>query len=86
MSDTLYFKSPTTTAKDRETADKLAIIAGLNLEEFGMAVLKAGAQLEGMSPAEFAGNDMKEFQIGEYKISISQIFCTRHKCGFRKKS
>ncbi|MBP2655984.1 MAG: Cobalt-dependent inorganic pyrophosphatase [Firmicutes bacterium] len=73
VSDTLFFRSPTATPKDRETAEKLALIAGVELKEFGMSVLKAGAGLKGFSTSDIACNDMKEFQMGEYRISISQI-------------
>jgi len=73
VSDTLLFKSPTATEKDRETAKKLAGIAGLNLDEFGLAVLKAGSSLANLTPGDIAHNDMKEFQMGEYRVVISQI-------------
>ena len=73
VSDTVLFKSPTSTAKDRETAERLSAIAGLDLQEFGMAVLKAGSNLAGMSAADIVHNDLKEFQIGEYRVAIGQI-------------
>ena len=43
ISDTVLFKSPTCTPKDRKTAEKLADIAGVNLKEYGLAMLRAGA-------------------------------------------
>jgi len=73
ISDTVLFKSPTCTAQDRETAKKLAVAAGLNLPEFGLGVLKAGASLKGMSTADIIHNDIKEFIIGEYRFAVSQI-------------
>ncbi len=73
LSDTVLFKSPTCTTKDRETAEKLATIAGLNVQEFGMSVLKAGASIKGMSAADIISNDIKEFQIGNYRIAIGQF-------------
>ncbi|MBP2652276.1 MAG: Cobalt-dependent inorganic pyrophosphatase [Firmicutes bacterium] len=73
ISDTLFFRSPTSTNMDRQTAEKLAQLANLELEKFGMAVLKAGAGLNGLSPSDIAANDMKEFQMEEYRIFISQI-------------
>jgi len=73
ISDTAFFKSPTCTAQDRETAKKLAAIADLNLAEFGLSVLKAGASLKGMSTADIIRNDIKEFIIGEYRVAVSQI-------------
>lgn len=73
LSDTVLFKSPTCTNKDRQTAEKLAAIAGLNVQEFGMSVLKAGASIIGMSTADIIGNDIKEFQIGNYRMAIGQM-------------
>lgn len=73
VSDTVLFKSPTATAYDRETAGKLADIAGLDVQEFGMAVLKAGSNIGGMQANEIVRNDLKEFQIGEYRMAIGQL-------------
>lgn len=73
LSDTVLFKSPTCTEKDRRTAEQLAEIAGLNLQEFGMSVLKAGSSIKGMSTSDIIGNDIKEFQIGKYRITVGQI-------------
>ena len=73
LSDTILFKSPTCTQKDRDMAEKLAALASLNIEEYGMAMLKAGANMGDMSTAEMAHNDLKEFTFGEYKYAISQL-------------
>ncbi len=73
ISDTVLFKSPTCTAKDKKTAEKLAEIAGVDLKEYGLAMLRAGAGIGGKSPTEIAKNDMKEFKIGDYRIIVSQI-------------
>lgn len=73
VSDTVLFKSPTCTDRDRKTAEKLADIAGLNVQEFGMSVLKAGSSIKEMSTAEIISNDIKEFEIGEYRMAVGQI-------------
>lgn len=73
ISDTVLFKSPTCTPKDRKTAEKLADIAGVNLKEYGLAMLRAGAGIGDKTPAEIAKNDLKEFKIGDYRIIVSQI-------------
>ena len=73
LSDTVLFKSPTCTSKDVTTAEKLAVIAGLDVQEFGMSVLEAGASIKGMSITDIIGNDIKEFQIGNYRMAISQM-------------
>ena len=73
LSDTVLFKSPTCTPKDKKTAEKLADIAGVNLKEYGLAMLRAGAGIGDKTPAEIAKNDLKEFKIGDYRIIVSQI-------------
>ncbi|WP_288779697.1 putative manganese-dependent inorganic diphosphatase, partial [uncultured Mitsuokella sp.] len=73
LSDTVLFKSPTCTPYDKKTAERLAEIAGVDINEYGMAMLKAGSGIGDMTPAEIAKNDLKEFQIGDYRVIVSQI-------------
>lgn len=73
LSDTVLFKSPTCTQLDKDTCDKLAAAAGVDINEYGMAMLKAGAGIGDMTPAEIAKTDLKEFKIGDYSIIVSQI-------------
>lgn len=51
ISDTVLFRSPTTTEEDKETAKELAEIAGVDYEAYGMEMLKAGADISDY-PAE----------------------------------
>ena len=73
LSDTVLFKSPTCTEKDKRTAERLAHIAGVDLREYGLAMLKAGAGIGDKTPQEIIKTDLKEFKIGDYKIVVSQI-------------
>ncbi len=73
ISDTVLFKSPTCTEYDKKTAKHLAEIAGVDINEYGLAMLKAGSGIGDMTPSEIAKNDMKEFSIGDYRIIVSQI-------------
>lgn len=73
LSDTVLFKSPTCTPYDKKTAERLAEIAGVDLKEYGMAMLKAGSGIGDMTPMEIAKNDSKEFQMGDHHLLISQI-------------
>lgn len=73
ISDTVLFKSPTCTDYDKETAERLAKIAGVKIEEYGLEMLKAGSGIGDMTPMEIVKNDMKEFVIGDYRIIVSQI-------------
>ena len=73
ISDTLKFKSPTSTYTDELAASKLAKIADINIEEFATALYKASASLEGMSPQTILDYDFKDFIFNKYKIGIGQI-------------
>lgn len=73
VSDTVLFKSPTCTEQDKAAAEKLAVIAGVNLKEYGMAMLKAGADLGDLTPAQIAKTDSKPFSFGQYKAIVAQI-------------
>lgn len=74
VSDTLLFKSPTTTPWDKQAAEELNQILQLDLEQFAMEMFKAGTSLEGQSIAEIFYEDFKEFTIGGKTAGISQVF------------
>ncbi|TVY10931.1 manganese-dependent inorganic pyrophosphatase [Paenibacillus cremeus] len=73
ISDSLLFKSPTCTPEDVAAARELAEIAGVNAEEYGLAMLKAGADLSDKTIAQLISLDAKEFQMGSYKVEIAQV-------------
>ena len=73
ISDSLLFKSPTCTEEDVAAARELAEIAGVNAEEYGLAMLKAGADLSEKTIDELISLDAKEFQMGNYKTEIAQV-------------
>ncbi|MGM9988521.1 MAG: manganese-dependent inorganic pyrophosphatase [Bacillaceae bacterium] len=73
VSDTLLFKSPTCTSQDVEAAQELAQIACVNVDDYGLAMLKAGADLSDKSISELISLDSKEFQMGAYKVEIAQV-------------
>lgn len=73
ISDSLLFKSPTFTDQDRAAAEELAEIAGVNAEEYGLAMLKAGADLSETPLQELIQLDAKEFVFGNVKIEIAQV-------------
>ena len=74
LSDTIKFASPTCTYTDRMTAEKLAEIANIDIDEFTSKMFRAGTMLDGKTPKEIIYNDFKEFHLGKYKIGIGQIF------------
>lgn len=73
ISDTLLFKSPTCTEYDKMAAQELAKIAGLNIEEYGMEMLKAGTDLSDLSEKGLINLDAKEVMLGELKAVIAQV-------------
>lgn len=73
LSDTVKFKSPTCTPLDRETALRLAKIAGLDVDPYAAQMFEAGASLEGLSADEIVHNDFKEYVVGGKKLGISQV-------------
>lgn len=73
ISDSLLFKSPTCTEEDVKAAHELAEIAGVNAEEYGLAMLKAGADLSDKTIEELISLDAKEFQMGSHKTEIAQV-------------
>lgn len=73
ISDSLLFKSPTCTDEDIAAARELAAIAGIDAEAYGLAMLKAGADLSDKSIAQLVSLDAKEFQMGGAKVEIAQV-------------
>ena len=73
ISDTVLLRSQTTTQRDVKTANKLAKIAGVNLEEYGKMLLKKGTEINDISDYDLVFQDSKEFPVGNEKIQISQI-------------
>ena len=73
ISDTLLFKSPTCTQCDAKAGKELAEIAGVDLKEYGLEMLKAGTALGDKSEAELLNMDMKIFEIDGTKIGVAQV-------------
>nr|WP_106781637.1 manganese-dependent inorganic pyrophosphatase [Lysinibacillus timonensis] len=73
VSDTLLFKSPTCTEADVQAGKELAEIAGVNAEEYGLAMLKAGADLSDKALEDLLSLDAKEFTFGTVKSIIAQV-------------
>ena len=73
VSDTLLFKSPTCTEEDITAARELEKLAGVNVEQYGLAMLKAGADLSDKSLEDLLSLDAKEFTMGEHKVIIAQV-------------
>ena len=73
VSDTLLFKSPTCTDEDRKAAEALQKIANVDVNEYGMELLKAGTDLDDLTEEQLITLDAKEFNSGDVKFKIAQI-------------
>ncbi len=74
ISDTLLFRSPTSTNTDEIMLNRLAKIADLDVEQFAMEMFKAGTSLSGKTPQELLKEDFKTFNIEGEKIGIAQVY------------
>lgn len=74
VSDTLLFRSPTTTEEDKEAVNELNGILNLDLEKYAMDMFKAGTTLEGYSIEDIFYRDFKQFEIEGHKIGVGQVF------------
>ncbi len=73
ISDSLLFKSPTCTEQDVKAAQELAEIAGINLDQYGLDMLKAGADLSDKTVEQLISLDAKEFPMGDFKVEVAQV-------------
>jgi len=73
ISDTLLLKSPTTTQKDKKALEELETIAGINVNEYGLEMLKAGTDLSSFSIDEILHLDAKKIDFKEVKSMVNQV-------------
>ena len=73
ISDTLLLKSPTTTEEDKKVVAVLAEIAGINPEEYGLEMLKAGTDLSSFSIDEILHLDAKKIDFKAVKALVNQV-------------
>jgi manganese-dependent inorganic pyrophosphatase len=88
LSDTLIFRSPTVTARDHAAARQLGRMAGLYgsdasqdeidaaIDDYGQALLAAGAGLGTRPAEEIVSTDIKYYEVGGLKAGIAQVEVT----------
>ena len=74
VSDTVMFKSPTCTERDRRMAERMARIAGVSLDELGQLIFAASTS-DNRPAEELLFSDFKEFHIAGHDLGIGQITC-----------
>lgn len=73
ISDTLLLKSPTTTEHDRKALEKLSKIANIDINVYGIEMLKAGTDLDNFSEEELINLDAKQFKSENINYVIAQV-------------
>ena len=73
LSDTVMFKSPTCTQRDINTAQRMARIANVSLDELGRQIFSASMEHRTAEDLLFA--DYKEFHIAGHDLAVAQITC-----------
>ncbi len=79
LSDTLEFRSPTTTAHDRKVAEKLARDLGISIPDYAEELFAAKSDVSAFSDAELLRMDSKTFEVGGRKLRVSVLETTAPK-------
>lgn len=73
ISDTLVYRSPTCTKYDKEAAETLAKIAGIEVDKYANEMFAAGSNLHKRSPEEIFYQDFKKFTASDVVFGVGQI-------------
>ncbi|SHN49841.1 manganese-dependent inorganic pyrophosphatase [Desulfovibrio litoralis] len=74
LSDTVIFKSPTTTEDDKKAVDGLMKIAGVkDYKELGMDMFKVKSAVDGVPAKDLVFRDYKDFDMNGKKVGIGQL-------------
>ncbi len=76
LSDTLEFRSPTTTEHDRAIAEKLAAELDVNISDYAADMFAAKSDVGAFSDAELIRMDSKEYAVGDTKFRVSVLETT----------
>jgi manganese-dependent inorganic pyrophosphatase len=79
LSDTLEFRSPTTTDHDRDIANKLASDLGVDIPSYAREMFKAKSDISSFSDAELLRMDSKKYTVGDTKFRVSVLETTSPK-------
>ncbi|WP_109468165.1 manganese-dependent inorganic pyrophosphatase [Albibacillus kandeliae] len=79
LSDTLEFRSPTTTDHDKAVAEKLAADLGITISDFAAEMFAAKSDVSAFSEAELLRMDSKEYEVGGKQFRVSVLETTSPK-------
>ena len=86
LSDTLEFRSPTTTAHDRAVAEKLAADLGVSIPDFAAELFAAKSDVSSFSDAELLRMDSKEYNVAGKELRVSVLETTSPKVVLDRKA
>jgi len=76
LSDTLEYRSPTTTDHDKAVAEKLAAELGVNVSEYASEMFAAKSDVSSFSDAELLRMDSKEYTVDGKGFRVSVLETT----------
>lgn len=77
LSDTLHFRSPTTTQRDRDAVESLAGRADIDdVASYAMQMFDAKSDLSGIDPIDIVNMDYKIFEMGNQRVGIGVMETT----------
>ncbi|AUH63244.1 manganese-dependent inorganic pyrophosphatase [Paracoccus zhejiangensis] len=76
LSDTLEFRSPTTTAHDRAVAEKLAADLGVNIPDYAAEMFAAKSDVSAFADDALLRMDSKEYELGGKQLRVSVLETT----------
>ena len=86
LSDTLEFRSPTTTAHDRAVAESLAADLGVSLADLAAAMFEAKSDVSAFTDAELLRMDSKEYNVAGKELRVSVLETTAPKVVLDRKA
>ncbi|WP_282602743.1 manganese-dependent inorganic pyrophosphatase [Paracoccus sp. PARArs4] len=76
LSDTLEFRSPTTTDHDRAVAEKLAAELGIDIPEYAAEMFAAKSDVSAFADDALLKMDSKEYELGGKQLRVSVLETT----------
>lgn len=73
ITDTVLFRSPTSTPRDQRVANQLAATAGVDIQEFGQEIFAIASDLSGRSPRAILTTDFKEYRIDDTPFAVGYM-------------
>ena len=86
LSDTLAFRSPTTTDHDRALAERLAAELGVSIPDYSAELFAAKSDVSAFTDAELLRMDSKEYELAGKQLRVSVLETTSPKVVLDRKA